>query len=228
MKKLSLSGMLILLSLSLLAYATQTDQTQSSVPNVLKRQVTVSDSERPTAHSAFLESLVNARVPGGIVTILNCGNRQGGQQTHLSSGTLKKTLDAIVKANPEYRWQVDDGIINLLVTHGKPELLDVQISKLKVDNAASIEAVADSLFALPEVKDAIAKLQLAPGVHFIVKPISLNPERKPTYSIECENMTVREALNAIVRTHGRSVWEYKEQRCDGKTEYTLQFIAQWL
>lgn len=225
MKNSSLFGALILLSLPLLIHAVQTDLAQSDVPDVLERQVTASKGEYPTTHSAFLESLISARVPGGIVTILNCDNTHPRRQTYLSPGTVRETMDTIVKTNPEYRWQVDDGVINLLTVHDEPTLLNVRISKLKVEDARSVNTILSNLFDLPEVKGAIAKLQLIPGVKFIVGPIPMDPERRPKYTVECEDVTVREALNAIVRVHGRAAWEYKEQRCDGKTMYTVDFIV---
>ena len=228
MKTASFSGAFILLSLSLLTPAFQTDQTRSAAPDALDRQVTASQGEYPTTHSAFLESLLSAHVPGGIVTVLDCDKTHPRRLTSLSPGTLRETLDAIIKANPEYRWEVDDKIINLRPVQDEPALLGVKIGRLKVENAPSIDAVLDKLFELPEVKAAITKLQLTSGVKVIVRPISPDPERRPRFSIECDNVTVREALNAIVRAHGRAVWEYKEQRCDGKTVFTVDFIATWL
>jgi hypothetical protein len=226
MKKAYILGTLILLSLPLLIYAAQSGQTWNAVSDVLDRQVTVSKDEYPTTHSSFLESLVNARAPGGIVTILNCDNKHPARPTSLSSGTLRETMDTIVKTNPEYRWQIDEGVINLLPTHDEPALLNLRISKLRVKDARSLNSILGNLLELPEVKDLVAKLQLSPGVKFIVGPVSMNPERDPKYTVECENVTVREALNAIVRAHGRAAWEYKEQRCGGKTEYSVDFVIQ--
>jgi hypothetical protein len=228
MKRVGLLSALIFLCLSLLTYAVQTEQKGSAVPDVLERQVTPVNSEFVTTHSSFLESLVSARVPGGIVTILNCEHEQPRKRTDLFPGPLKEALDAIVKADPQYLWQVDDRVINLRPLHDEPALLNVRINKLDVENASSVDAVVDKLFDLPEVKEAITKLQLSPGVHLIVGPVSFNPERLQKFSIECENVTVREALNAIVRAHGRSLWEYKEQHCNGKTIYNVDIIGTWL
>jgi hypothetical protein len=225
MEKIRLAAILILLNLSVQAYAVQNKLTESPTPDVLERQVT-NNEPYSTTLSSFIMSLVSARLPGGIVTIMHCEDRQLSHPTLFTSGTLREALQEIVRTNPEYRWQVDDGVINLLTVHDEPALLNVRISKLKVENARSINTILDELFELPEVKDAIAKLQLIPGVIFLVGPIPMDPERRPKYTVEFKDMTVREALNAIVRLHGRAAWEYKERRCDGKTVYTVDFVIQ--
>lgn len=219
MRKVGLLGVLFLLSLP--------DQAQDST-DILKRQVTTNKSEYQTTHSSFLESLMSARVPGGIVTILNCDNTHPKRQIAFSPGTVRETLDAIVRANPEYRWQVDEGVINLLPATDEPALLKVRINKLKVEDAQSIDRVLDNLLELPEVRTAITNLQLTPGVKLIIGPVAMDPERRPKFTVEFENVMIREALNAIVRAYGRALWEYKEQRCDGKTIFNVDFIAKWL
>ncbi|MEW6130730.1 MAG: hypothetical protein AB1757_27110 [Acidobacteriota bacterium] len=226
MKKISLWSLFILLGVPVLIGAFQANQAQNASSDVLERTVTASQSEYSTTLASFMESLLSARVPGGIVTILHCDNNLPIRHTSLSSGTLREAMNTIVNANPEYRWQINDGVINLLPVQDEPSLLNVRISKLKVKDARSIETIRSNLFELPEVKEAIAKLQLTPGVKFIVGPIPLDPERRPKYSLECENVTVREALNAIVRAHGRAAWEYKEQRCDDKTIYNVNFVIE--
>lgn len=201
----------------------QTDQTQRDAPDVLDCQVTESNVEHSTTRFSFVISMSNARVPGGIVTIQNCDEKQTGQPTYLFAGTLKEALDAIVKANPKYHWQVDNGVINLLISHDEPALLNVRIDKLKVENAPNINVILDNLLELPEVKAAIVKLNFIPPDMKIILESALPPRKR--YTVECENVTVREAMNAIARAHGRAVWEYKEQRCKGETVYTANFVV---
>lgn len=224
MKRNSFFAVLVLVSLCSPASSVQNRETQQTVSDVLERQVASSNGDYHPAPFAFVNSLVITHVPGGIVRILDCADAQPALVGHLPQATLRETLDVIVQANPEYRWQVDDGVVNLLTARDEPALLKVRISKLEVKNAPSINAVLTTLQSLPEVRDAIAKLQLSEGVKIIVGPRSLNLER-PQYTIQLKDVTVREALNAIVRAQGRAVWEYKERRCSGTTEYSIDFVV---
>jgi hypothetical protein len=221
MKTIRLAATIIWVSLSVLAYTRQTIQTGSATPDALERQVR-NNEPYSTTLSSFLISLVTAHVPGGIVTIEHCDDRQASQPTLFTSGSLRDSLQEIVKTNPEYQWQLHDGVVNLLPTRDEPALLTVRINRLKMEDAPTIGAILGELFELPEVRDAIAKLQLSPGTKVVFG--SGSPPREK-YTVECRDVTVREALNAIVRAHGRAVWEYKEQRCDGKIVYTVNFIA---
>ncbi|HXG06806.1 MAG TPA: hypothetical protein VNI77_05710 [Nitrososphaera sp.] len=225
MKRASFSAILILAGLCVLASLAQTDQTEKSVSDILERQVTTSDVEYLTPKYAFNHSLVSARVPGGIINMQGCSDEPAAQIASLPQATLRETLEAIVQKAPQYRWLVDEGVVNLLPVDDEPELLKVRISKLRVKNAISINVALNKLFALPEVKNAIEKLQLSPGVQMIKRLVSLNPN-PPRYNIECKDMTVREALNTIARSHGQAVWEYRERRCEGKVEYGVSFIVQ--
>jgi hypothetical protein len=226
MKKRHFTASLILLSVSLLAQAGQIEQTRSGVSDVLALQIKLGNSEYSSTRDSFFYSMLSTRVPGGMVSIQNCDREHPRRPTPLSSGTLRETLDTIVKGDLEWSWQIDNGVVNLLPVQDGADLLNVYISKFKVENAQSLDAIVDNLLQLPEVKVAIAKLQLIGGTKIIVQPMSVDPEKRPKYSVECNDMTVREALNAIARINGRAVWEYKEQHCDGKTVYTLDFVIE--
>jgi hypothetical protein len=134
-------------------------------------------------------------------------------------------LEAVIQTDPRYHWRVDDGVVNLLPVDDEPQLLKVRINKLTVKNVTLANAALGKLLALPEVKEAIERLQLSPGVQMIKRLVSLNPD-PPKYTFRFKNVTLREALNIIARVHGRAVWEYREQRCEGKIEYGFNFIVQ--
>ncbi|MEW6130728.1 MAG: hypothetical protein AB1757_27100 [Acidobacteriota bacterium] len=223
MKKSIFFALHIFVSIFMLMLSGQNGQAQKATSDVLDHQVVINDVDYHTIRSTFLTSLASARVPGGIITILDCADTQNPQVTRLPQPTLRETLDAIVFGNPEYRWQIDEGVINLLTTKDEPSLLKVQVNRLKVEKVRSIGAILDALINLPEVKEAIARLNLKPGLKIMIGPVNPTP---PQYTLIYENISVRDALNKIAGLHGRAVWEYKERRCDGKTEFSIDFVVE--
>lgn len=45
------------------------------------------------------------------------------------------------------------------------------------------------------------------------------------YTLDLTNVTLREALNAIARSNGKGVWEYRERHCNAKYEFQIQFLV---
>ena len=197
---------------------------QDVAEDVLSRQVEF----REITNAAFAESvafsLSAARVPGGVVKITGCEITSVLHYYPAHTSTLRDTLDFIVQSQPDYSWSMNDGVVNLMPKSGEPALLQTRISSLKVKDAESIYQPFDKLMSLPEVQQSIAKLGLSQTPTFLSIPISLRPD-KPRYSVDCQNVTLKEALNAIVRAHGRNVWRYEEKRCNGKTEYSIDFVV---
>lgn len=57
------------------------------------------------------------------------------------------------------------------------------------------------------------------------RPGSTSEPGERHYTLNLANVTVREALNAIARAHGKGVWEYKERHCNGKADFQIQFLV---
>lgn len=198
---------------------------QAAPDSFLHRQIEVEETADITTTEAFSTSLLAAQTPGGIVRITDCEAETVTQRLTAHSSTLQDLLEGIVLADARYRWEINDGVVNLIPRDGEAPLLGTRISKLEVTDAASIYLPLSKLMSLPEVREMTAKLQLSEGTHFSVMSAALNSNAK-RYSVSCENVTLREALNAIVRAHGRAVWAYREKRCDGKVEFFIDFIIE--
>jgi hypothetical protein len=226
MKRRAFFLILVFISLCLSEILAQASQVERAAvaADILQRRVVTTQAGYLPIQSAFIASLSSTRVPGGIVTVLGCEANPTTQTQSLPEATLREALDAIVQTDPGYQWQINSGVVNLVPASNEPALLNVRINRLRVKNATSINKALGKLYALPEVRAAIAELQLSEAVRFIKELKSL--EQEPSqYSIECEGVTVREALNAIVRAHGRAVWQYKERHCDGKVEFSIDFVV---
>jgi hypothetical protein len=76
-------SILILIGLGVPAVSIQTNQTEKPVPDVLERQVTMSDLESLGSRDAFMHSLIKTRIPGGTVRIQDCGDKPDVQMAQL-------------------------------------------------------------------------------------------------------------------------------------------------
>ena len=68
--------------------------------------------------------------------------------------TLREVLDDIVTADPDYRWEVKDGVVNLVPAKGVPDLLTLRISAFDSGDATSVRTAETFLFALPRYESA--------------------------------------------------------------------------
>ena len=155
---------------------------------------------------------------GGSPRVLDCDGDYFKQVWSPLNKTLRWALDTIVEVDPRYRWQVVDQVINLLPAEREPALLQTRIKEFRAENISFAMDTVSPLLALPEVKKAMDDLHLKHGIAGFVT----SPSPKP-FSVKCENVTLRQALNAIARAEGRGVWDYTEIHCDGRNEVVIRF-----
>ena len=213
-----------LLALSISGHTAQVSQ---SSDEILKRQVAGINLNDVTTINAMTSLLSGAGVPGGIAIVTECG--EDIRYTFASSGsTLRNTLDAIVSANPQFSWQVSDGVVNVSPLAGDPPLLSLTIGELRLNGAHSTDEAANQLFAIPEIQKRLAELHLSYGytrfgIRDLKRPGSAPDKEEQRYNLTLKNVTVRDALNAIARAHGKAVWLYRERHCNGSTEFQINF-----
>lgn len=198
---------------------------QDVAEGVLSRLVDFTETFDAPSTEAGVRALSAARVPGGIVQITSCEAAPVLNHWRAHVSTLREALDSVVQAEPDYYWSMNGGVVNLTPKSEEPTLLQIRISKLKVNNARSIYLPLSQLMDLQEVRESIAQLGLSQAPHLLIGIGSLKPN-EPGYAIDCQNVTLKEALNTIVRVHGRAVWKYVETRCNGKTEFSIDFVVE--
>lgn len=182
-----------------------------------------------TTPDILAQALINADVPGGIAVRSRCGGFES-RFLNPTDATLRGILDAVVSAEPDHFWNVDDGVVNFVPRDNEPLLLRSMVSRLEVRAAEPNEALSQ-LLALPEVNKAARfelGLRTVTGGPYAFMIDGSKPERKKL-SLSLTNVTVREALNSIARAHGSAVWILvKQEDCDlskpGKF-FTLHFIS---
>jgi hypothetical protein len=198
--------------------------------DVLNRQTGGVQLRNPTTPDILAQALINAGVPGGIAVRSYCG-RFESRFLNPTNTTLRGVLDAVVTAEPEYSWNVDEGVVNFFPRDNELLLLKSMVSRLEVREAEPNEALFQ-LLALPEV-DKVARVEL--GLHSVTGgPYAFMMdgsqfERKKV-SLSLTNVTVREAVNAIARAHGSAVWILiiKQEDCglsNGSKFFDLHFIS---
>lgn len=192
----------------------------------LKRIVGNIGSGKADAPGALVRALNNTRLPGGIVRGPDLNYEMG--QELVSQLTIEGFLDNIVLTNPGYRWVVDDGVINLIPAFDEPALLGVKVAEFSANNLVSLNDALKILLIKPEIQERIAELNLNTGLEIFaggVRPPSSHKVEKP-FSVQCQNKTLREILNSIVRSQGHGVWEYRETHWNNHHGFSIKFLVQ--
>jgi len=192
---------------------------QKLAANPLERQVPFSGVELQSTKSAFQWAVGATRAPAGVASVDAC--EEASKREFRSVGQrLGEAMDDLVNADPTFRWEMDDGVINLLPAGGEPGLLKTQIPAFDRENLTSVAGAMEKVVQTPEVKEAMIEMHLEWGLNLISKLFSPHPKE---FSVHFKGGTVREALNTIARAEGSSVWEYTERLCDGKHEVWISF-----
>jgi len=198
----------------------QTKQKDQLRDNVLRRPVRGDELKHLSTPDAFYSSLNRAGAPGGMVRILNCRTDNFKQAWRPQNSPLSYVVNALVSADPRYRWEVEGGVVNLLPATGEPALLQTRINKFSVKDVLSASVALDRLLALPEVIKRMHKLHLEPGLALVNDLSGPHPRR---FSVSRDGGTLRQALNAIAREQGLEVWQYVETHCGGRNEVVVRF-----
>jgi hypothetical protein len=197
----------------------------STVRELLGRSVAIPSAPQSVT-AAFQSLMLASGTPGGDVTAGGACGEEPETMTRLRGTTLREALESITRADPHYHWSVSDGVVDLLPGGVPPALLRVRITYFDSGPATDIVSAGTFLFALPEVRAAAARLgltrsatsgsglsSLLPGAHAPRKRLDLR----------LRDVTVLDALNAIVRVNKGGVWMYSETRCKGLHLFDLNF-----
>jgi hypothetical protein len=127
-------------------------------------------------------------------------------KTRLGSGKVSDALRKIVEDDPHYEWALDNGVVNILPKKGYRHLengadpLETRIKSVDISSVTSSNA-------------AIMILQ-ASGLRVGGREKSGPREHCATVSLQLKDLTLREALNALVKADGMASWglEYSEYK----------------
>jgi hypothetical protein len=114
--------------------------------DLLGRKVTLALTDMPSNVLRIVSAA--AKVPIGIEVIPDSKRTVKINQVR---GNVRQVLEEIVNAEPRYKWEVRDGVINLMPRERNESLLDVMIPKFDLRDA-NAEDVPAALINLPEIQ----------------------------------------------------------------------------
>lgn len=124
-------------------------------------------------------------------------------------GTIKEVLDSIVKQEPLYRWELVDGVVNVVPTRDRDPFieafLNTPVDRFDPGKWTSIFQVREAIGHIPEVRrmlEANRKTFYTGGVY--VKRPSIYAKKDVDLSIS--RTTVRGLLNRIIGESEHNFW----------------------
>jgi len=181
--------------------------------------------------SIFYDVLYGTGLHGGLAEITGCSGVPMGRIQIKQGATVRHAMDALVAANPGYKWELKNGAVELLPSSGAP-LLDTRIARFQVDaTGLTNEAVLQDLLRLPEVLERQAVLGLKGGTHWGIgsggAAIELHPApREPVpVHVNFQNVSLQEAFTKVVERSPNGVWVYDETDCNGAKTFIVGVIT---
>lgn len=159
----------------------------------------------------FFELCRSLDVPCGIDSLLGTANDPAVFEAQNVSGRI--ALSRIMAQNPGYKWKFRAGILSVFpkgLTRGSP--IDQQIS------------VTFNNRTLAEIEAILTKEM---GIGFGSRSVGGSETLDSTkVSLSSKNISVREVLDRVIRTHGHSMWILRRQDLSGSTPmYNLELYS---
>jgi hypothetical protein len=195
----------------------QLGTTQKNLPaGALERPIYAQEGQPLNTPAAFRVSILRASLPGGAAMVVGC---QENLKRHWNpqGESLGQVLNEMTAFDKSYRWEVQDGVINLLPTAGEPPLLKTRLDEFKIESTSSWSVVSQ-LMTTPQIQQAMRDLGLQAGITII----NYSP-RATAVSVRFKGGTLRQALNSIAVAYGTDVWDYQEIRCEERKEVIIRF-----
>jgi hypothetical protein len=189
-------------------------QDKASPPGEI-RDVGQANSKGIDIEAALVDVLLRLQTPGGALLLEEC---KGAKPTVVLPTTQSRSelMDAIVATDTKYYWRTNGKSINLLPRWFALSPLEIRIKRFQVRNVLVTDAY-DQLYALKEAKDGIVGRNLQkPTWRFLAGGVTAEKKR---ISLDLTNVTLGEALNAIVEADGQKIWLFKVRVCEGRHEY---------
>lgn len=223
MRKLN-TILLIFLIFPLLVFG-QSDQSKICLKkdegNILEREICYYKYRDETTIDSFLEndlpsvfSLLN--VPLGISVAFEDFNDNRINQNFVPRNFIvSDLLNQITDTDSRYRWQEENGVINISPKN-EYSILETRIPEFKVDDEYSWK-MDERLVETKEFQQYLKEKNLINKIPdpenkfgFAIIGAVGKPNPRDKISVDLKNATVREILNEIVRKRGHGTWFYRE------------------
>jgi hypothetical protein len=197
--------------------------------SVLARKIQLPNLKGACLANAAGLALDAARVPGGIILARPCAQQARHNYAFRAPASLRDVIEVITSSDPSYGWSIKEGVVSIAPRIQTPPILDTRISAFDSGRATALEAAVNMLLQLPEIRNRMKGLGFEEGFNSlqgyrVLRNQEAGFETQPReLGVKVENVSVREALNAIVRAHGHGVWVYEEYRNSGKRYFRISF-----
>jgi hypothetical protein len=191
--------LLLLLTSTLAGGQQQTAELKDSTAKILSREVRWINPQSADLFSTLTMNLAASQLPGGILAVRKCG---APQPTFVpaETSTLQSELNRMAKVMPDYQWTLDDGVVNFLPKNYAPSPLDILIADFDAENGFSRLGLHE------------------PAVQLVFGGGSETKDQRHI-TVKLKNVTLRQALNRIVKTDGRKVWILSIDSCGEDNTY---------
>lgn len=192
--------------------------------DLLNRPLPNLGSSPLSVNLAIQAAILGSGTAGGAVITQGCAE-PSDSVVRFQGSTFREILDDIVTADPDYGWEVKDGVVNLVPAKGVPDLLTVRIGAFDTRDVTSVMTAETFLFALPEVRERAAELGFdqavsGSGPYAVVRGV---PPARKLLNVRLQDVTLLEALNALVRANTHGLWVYREIHCKPTHHFDISF-----
>lgn len=195
MRSLKLMSGILMLMISAIQFGYGADITEKEIKDFKVKQGT------------FLGLCGNIGVPCGyFMAHVDYATNPTIKKTSLSHGTVREALNTVVKNNPDYQWSNEDGVINIVPKQNHKfwekgaDPLSRIIEKIEVSNIGTDEAAR--------------RIAIASGLPLGGNIIVSGRLHYATVSLKLSKVTLRQALNALVKADGMAVWVLEYDQTD--------------
>jgi len=136
------------------------------------------------------------------------GERTKRISIKVEEGTIRDVLDAIVQADPRYKWEEVNDVINIFPKEAGSPLLETVVSHFQVDQVNKVIA-SSAISETPEVKKKIKEMGISRAELIALSMWNIPPpDFVVRFSLNLYNVTVRRILNEIMKAAGSNYWVF--------------------
>jgi hypothetical protein len=152
---------------------------------------------------ALKEVSAKYSVPIGLEMALSA-NENLEVKIDIKKGTLRDVLDAVVRVDAKYEWQLVDGVVNVCPRIQRDDLLRTRVESFRVQQRTGLLDLRADITKLPELRAKLDSAHVRPIIVAWATPDFA--EASPGFRINVKDVTLRELLNQIVSTSDIKYW----------------------
>jgi len=193
--------------------------TQSGTPTEPPLQRAVTDYQDGAAGFPFLLNNIAKRYEFPIGIELRPDALGIAASVQLKQGVVADVLEAVVRQMPGYKWDERSGVVNVMPADTQGSLLEVTIAHFQFEHRR-LDRVPEAVVAVPEVKAWLDRNGVTQRrvINLLGSPdaIAKAQEDQPQVSADLANVTLREALNRVVKNTPLHRWQVTLYGARGK------------